>query len=57
MGMSGLLRNKDVRVAAGLGCAVANATDEAKAAANYVCAADNNAGAVAEVIEKFVLGQ
>ena len=42
--------------AAGLGCAVANATDEAKAAADYVCQADNNAGAVAEVIEKFVLG-
>ncbi len=41
--------------AAGMGCAVANATDEAKAAANYVCEADNNAGAVAEVIEKFVL--
>lgn len=41
--------------AAGLGCAVANATDEAKAAAGYVCSADNNAGAVAEVIEKFVL--
>ena len=55
--MSGLLRNKDVRVAAGLGCAVANATDEAKAAAGYVCAADNNAGAVAEVIERFVLGR
>lgn len=43
--------------AAGLGCAVANATDEAKAAADYVCQADNNAGAVAEVIEKFVLGR
>ncbi len=42
--------------AAGLGCAVANATDEAKAAADYICEADNNAGAVAEVIEKFVLG-
>lgn len=42
--------------AAGLGCAVANATDEAKVAADYVCQADNNAGAVAEVIEKFVLG-
>lgn len=42
--------------AAGLGCAVANATDECKAAADYVCEADNNAGAVAEVIEKFILG-
>ena len=43
--------------AAGLGVAVANATPEAKAAAGYVCAADNNAGGVAEAIEKFVLGQ
>lgn len=42
--------------AAGLGVAVANATDEAKAAADYVCEADNNAGAVAEAIERFVLG-
>ncbi|MDM8271108.1 Cof-type HAD-IIB family hydrolase [Thermophilibacter provencensis] len=42
--------------AAGLGVAVANATDEAKAAADYVCAADNNAGGVAEAIERFVLG-
>lgn len=42
--------------AAGVGVAVANATDEAKAAADYVCEADNNAGAVAEAIERFVLG-
>lgn len=42
--------------AAGLGCAMANATDEVKAAADYVCADDNDAGGVAEVIEKFVLG-
>ena len=41
--------------AAGLGCAVANASADAKAAADYVCADDNNAGGVAEVIEKFVL--
>ncbi len=41
--------------AAGMGCAVANATDEAKAAADYVCEADNNAGGVAEAIEKFIL--
>lgn len=41
--------------AAGLGCAVANASDDAKAAAGYVCADDNNTGGVAEVIEKFVL--
>ncbi len=43
--------------AAGLGCAVANASDDAKAAADYVCADDNNAGGVAEVIEKFILGR
>ena len=42
--------------AAGLGCAVANASDEAKAAAGYVCAGSNDDGAVAEIIEKFVLG-
>lgn len=42
--------------AAGLGVAVANATDEAKAAAGYVCSADNDAGGVAEAIERFVLG-
>ncbi|WP_455139530.1 Cof-type HAD-IIB family hydrolase [Thermophilibacter sp.] len=41
---------------AGLGVAVANATAEAKAAADYVCGLDNNAGAVAEAIERFVLG-
>ncbi len=51
------MRPKAKPSAAGLGCAVANATDEAKAAADYVCRADNNAGAVAEVIEKFVLGR
>lgn len=42
--------------AAGLGVAVANASDDARAAADYVCEADNNAGAVAEAIERFVLG-
>lgn len=41
--------------AAGLGVAVANASDEARAAAGYVCAADNDAGGVAEAIERFVL--
>lgn len=40
---------------AGLGVAVANATDEAKAAADYVCEDTNDQGAVAEAIEKFVL--
>lgn len=42
--------------AAGLGCCVANATPETLAEADYVCQLDNNAGAVSEVIEKFVLG-
>lgn len=41
---------------AGLGVAVANASAEAKAAADYVCALDNTAGGVAEALEKFVLG-
>ena len=41
--------------AAGLGVAVANASEEAVAAADYVCEADNNAGGVAEAIERFVL--
>lgn len=40
---------------AGLGVAVSNASDEAKAVADYVCELDNNAGAVAEAIERFVL--
>ena len=42
--------------AAGLGVAVANASPEALSAADYVCEADNNAGGVAEAIERFVLG-
>ena len=41
--------------AAGLGVAVANATDEARASADYVCRADNRGGAVAEALERFVL--
>ena len=42
-------------IATGVGCAVFNAKDEVKAAADYVTSADNNAGAVAEMIEKFIL--
>lgn len=41
--------------AAGLGVAVANASEEALAAADYVCRADNDAGGVAEALERFVL--
>ncbi len=40
---------------AGLGVAVRNGTDEIKAAADYITEKTNNEGAVAEVIEKFVL--
>ncbi|MBQ6735654.1 MAG: HAD family phosphatase [Lachnospiraceae bacterium] len=40
--------------AAHTGCAVANATAEVKAAADYVTQADNNAGAVAEIIERYI---
>ena len=42
--------------AAGVGVAVANASPVAKAAADYGTANDNNHSAIAEVIEKFVLG-
>ncbi|MBO7106558.1 MAG: HAD family hydrolase [Fibrobacter sp.] len=42
--------------AAGVGVAVANASPVAKAIADYVTANDNNHSAIAEVIEKFVLG-
>ncbi len=40
---------------AGLGVAVKNGTDEIKKAADYITERTNNEGAVAEVIEKFVL--
>ncbi len=42
--------------AAGLSAAMANATPETKALADYVAAADNDHDGVAEVLEKFVLG-
>lgn len=45
----------DMITAAGTGCAVSNATDPVKAAADYITQKDNNSGAVAEIIEKFVL--
>lgn len=41
--------------AAGTGCAVANAQEEVKAAADYVTQNDNNHSAIAEIVEKFVL--
>jgi len=45
----------DMIMAAGIGCAVSNATDQVKAVADYVTEKDNNNGAVAEILEKFVL--
>ncbi len=41
--------------AAGIGCAVSNGRDELKAVADYITQKDNNNGAVAEVIRKFIL--
>lgn len=41
--------------AVGLGAAPANAFWAAKEAAGYVCAKDNNAGAVGEIIQKYIL--
>ena len=41
--------------AAGMGVFVANAPQELHERADYVCEADNNAGGVAEAIERFVL--
>ena len=45
----------DLIEAAGLGCAVANAIDEVKNIASYVCESDCAQGGVGEVIEKFIL--
>ena len=42
---------------AGLSVAVSNAVDDAKKAARYVTKADNNKGAVAELIEKFIINR
>ena len=40
-------------IAAGTGVAMANATDEVKAVANYVTTCDNNHDGIAEVVERF----
>ena len=40
--------------AAGIGIAMANGTEEVKAAANYVTERDNNHDGIAEVVEKFL---
>ena len=42
-------------LAAGVGCAAANAVDEVKAGADYITENDNNHSAVAEIIRKFML--
>jgi Cof subfamily protein (haloacid dehalogenase superfamily) len=44
----------DLLQAAGLGVAVANAVDEVKAAADYIAQADNNAGVIKEIYERFL---
>lgn len=41
--------------AAGLGCAMANGTDEVKAVSGYITRLDNNHDGIAEIIERFVL--
>lgn len=41
--------------AAGVGCAVSNAQEEIKAAADYVTQRDNNHSAITEIIERFIL--
>ena len=41
--------------AAGLGVAMANATEEVKASADYITLRDNNHDGIAEVVEKFML--
>jgi len=41
--------------AAGVGVAVANGQDQVKASADYITTVDNNNGAVAEAIRKFIL--
>ena len=49
--------NNDISMikSAGIGCAVANARPEVKAAANYVTERDNNQAAIAEIIKKFMM--
>ena len=41
--------------AAGIGCAMSNATDDVKKVADYVTENDNNNSGVAEIIRKFIL--
>lgn len=55
IGIGDNLNDLELIKEAGLGCAVANANELIKTKADYLCESDNNEGAVAEVIEKFVL--
>lgn len=57
IGIGDNLNDKELIEQAGLGCAVANAIPLIKEKAEYVCTANNNEGAVGEVIEKFILNQ
>lgn len=57
IGIGDNLNDKELIEQAGLGCAVANAIPTIKEKADYICECDNNEGAVAEVIEKFILNQ
>jgi hydroxymethylpyrimidine pyrophosphatase-like HAD family hydrolase len=41
--------------AAGVGIAMANASDVAKSVADYVTTLDNNHGGIAEIIGKYVI--
>ena len=41
--------------AAGIGCVMANGTDETKAHADYVTERTNNESGVSEIIERFIL--
>ena len=49
--------NNDISMikSAGIGCALANARPEVKAAADYVTERDNNQAAIAEIIKKFMM--
>lgn len=57
IGIGDNLNDKELIEEAGLGCAVANAIEMIKEKADYICESDNNEGAVAEVIEKFILNE
>jgi len=55
MAIGDSLNDRPMIEAAGLGVGVANVADDTRSACDYVCEADNDAGAVGEAIERFVL--